>query len=69
MLLIVGYEYQIVCQCHGGDGDIRVRKRVTLLPPLAEQIAGELRVPSHWVEFEAVQKRVCFGLFAWAHPM
>jgi hypothetical protein len=35
---------------------------------LAEQVAGELRnLPSHWVEFEAVQKRVCFCFLSRAH--
>jgi hypothetical protein len=41
MFLVVGY--QAVCQRHGGDGDIGIGKRLALVAPLAEQIAGELR--------------------------
>jgi len=44
------------------------RKRVTLLPPLAEQIAGELgNLPGHGVEFEAAKKPLRLGLLARAH--
>ncbi len=68
MFLVVGYKYQAVCQHHGGDGDIGVGKRLTLLAPLAEQVASELRnFPSHRVELEAAQELLRLGSFARAH--
>jgi hypothetical protein len=57
MLLVVGHQHKQVRQRHCGDGDITVRKRVTLLAPLTEQIAGELgNLPGYRVEFEAAEK-------------
>lgn len=55
MLLVVRYQHQLVCQRHGGDGDIGVRKGVPLLPPFAEQLASELgNLTGHGVEFERI---------------
>src|SRR5271165_3296382 len=68
MLPIISHQRQVMSKSDGGDGDVRQSEGVSLLRPLAFQLAGAAGYfPSHLVEFEAPQKRLSYLGFAGAH--
>jgi hypothetical protein len=68
MLSILGHQNKFMGDGDGSDGHGGESESMTLLPPLAVQIPGELRgFPCHWVEFEATEEPPGLDLLAGPH--